>query len=1036
MVRPTTWYLVPGIAIVLILAIPAHAEKDPGILGKQTGFRVAPPPWRMPSVPRQAPPVSVQTQVPAQAQPGTATTTPAPADRPAGLPGGSSGDSSGDSPRLAKAERRPIGGETVALAGDSALEPVDDDAFDGFVPPGGMVVFKIDSVNGEVTTQASPTMTLTEDATKAIARAPKWIRSRLSAQLARHSTDNQNSIAKVILEPGDARYTDEIAFSAATTAPDDLVIAGSWAPEDTPFDAGILIENARVIYEMDALLDYAELVDVGQPGVDDDYYTTVKYKLTKKDGEKVVDEIIELPRDLYYWYVAHGRNNSDPIAYANPSTAAPATPDQGGVFWRTYYAYQDVPSTDSSWLHFVTEHPNLIDSAKISGWGPSAHGYLKDLAIDPLVLARDAKTNNPVLAHFSYPGGQADASVVVTTMPVEQAYEAGHTELLINLLRLGSASAFLPNSAYRVLVLQDRDPWGSTVITDKLATMGIPFDVKGSADLETLDLEAYAKIIVPSAQPRAFYDALAAASARFRTWCAPSENEANRAFERLLEIHGAIDLDHPEDDWCGLVLPGEFTCADQTTATSDSLVLGGYPKLLDYIKDIDVLWDRTSISLGTDKAVPAGSPALAKIGDFATQNMVDRCSELPSYYRGPNAEFSMSDRLVQNLRSQPFPQRVLYLHYGNCGEVQTVLNASARTGLIPVTTVDGHGQDHVWNEFNLGERWTHYEIYRSDGGVRVDVRRQTDSHWVALMRNRADGYVENSVANYEKEVFSVDVNVTDKDGKPVDGAMVLVASPYNKETEPGKIPLVPVMFAWTDINGKATIQLGLKHHVYVQIRSPLGTLPAEDTVSIVACTDGVNPNDIAPCNDSSVGGAVYPLDVAFETAMPAPQVTALETPAGDEALKVTLTAGDVYLEGELGSSIFYELRKDVKGTVDVALVDAANLALAQEGKPYSALRVWDNVGAIDQVSVPYAKDGGDRYLLVSNLRRAGHAVDVSVKAAHLAPKGRFGESAGDSAACGCRIGRRSLGARTLLVLAALTALALVPVPFASRRRKS
>jgi len=67
------------------------------------------------------------------------------------------------------------------------------------------------------------------------------------------------------------------------------------------FHPEILALNARLIYEIDEDLDYVELVDTGDPDVDDDYWTTAVYRYLMKG--MVVEK--EIDRDTYYWFVVH-----------------------------------------------------------------------------------------------------------------------------------------------------------------------------------------------------------------------------------------------------------------------------------------------------------------------------------------------------------------------------------------------------------------------------------------------------------------------------------------------------------------------------------------------------------------------------------------------------------------------------------------------------------------------------------------------------------------------------------------------------------
>jgi uncharacterized membrane protein len=59
-----------------------------------------------------------------------------------------------------------------------------------------------------------------------------------------------------------------------------------------------------------------------------------------------------------------------------------------------------------------------------------------------------------------------------------------------------------------VAVFRDADPWGFSSVQDILTAWSIPFDMYASTDIGVADLSPYDKVIIPSDQPQAFYDAV------------------------------------------------------------------------------------------------------------------------------------------------------------------------------------------------------------------------------------------------------------------------------------------------------------------------------------------------------------------------------------------------------------------------------------------------------------------------------------------------------------------------------------------------
>jgi len=894
-------------------------------------------------------------------------------------------------------------------------------SFEGLVPPRDRVVLRFDGETGDIVHHAAPELALTLLAREAVDVAPAWIRSALAFRLARISPTAQDELSETILNAGDPRYIDEIAFVVASISPVEA--------DGGLVDLDLLETNAQLIYDLDAVLEYVTVVDVGDPAIDDDYYTTLRYRLAG-------DDEIELPRDLYYWWVVHPRAVQEYLVNIDPQTGQRELPARGGVHWRSYIAHQDAEPTRSAWLHFLTEHLNLIDTPMLSGWGPSAQGHLTDLQVDPVVLAAEAASGEPMLVLLNFPNGTLtgsrnifDATVIATTMPLEQAYENGHPDLLENLVPAGAASSRIHGGGYSILVIKDRDPWGVPTVETILTGLGMTFDVITSAEIATTDLSGYVKIIVPSAQPRILYEAMVAATDQINAWLGPPRSDPEVGHERVLQFHGAIDQAQPGDAWCDLTMPGGFSC-DSLDSAVDNLELGGYPTFLDTVTQADIVWDGVSYYAAGHEPLETDAHALRRIGYFGAQNLLDRCGEIPAYYSGPDYDCPACDgrALSQSMRSA-YAQRILYLHFGNCGETRILLSAAGRTGLVPTAPVGCAIRDHVWNEINLGQGWRHYEIYRSDRWMHVGDHRDerytttwSNFWWNAVPRIRGDGYVENATLPYNDETYSIVVTVTDRDGTPVDGARVLVASEHLYADA-----IVVTMQAWTDQEGRAELVLGTGPDVYLQISSPLGYLPDADHVAIAACAGGTSP--LGSCHDSEVPGAVYEVNYSYEDAGVAdPQVTPNDTLEGSEILALQLNAGRAVLLGTNATMLnqdhqleFLEPRD--QGVMDLSVVDQENLDLVQAGEPYTALGYWRDVSAVD-VHLPVEVGQRDLFIVLSNARSQGHALEVSARISHEVEVPDPDADDGDSGAgCGCRAqGRSPTGSLTLVLLILFTVL--------------
>jgi hypothetical protein len=159
---------------------------------------------------------------------------------------------------------------------------------------------------------------------EAVALTPDWLQDDLVVSLGQLNETLQNELATLLIDLDDPYLVDEVAFAIAHTSPE--VLSYSW------FFPELLVVNAELIYAYDPDLDYVQLEDVGEPGVDADYYTTATYTV-EEDGA-LVDKTAD--PDIYYWYVVHPRLEDELPwfldAWANDD---PTSPD-AGMFWREF----------------------------------------------------------------------------------------------------------------------------------------------------------------------------------------------------------------------------------------------------------------------------------------------------------------------------------------------------------------------------------------------------------------------------------------------------------------------------------------------------------------------------------------------------------------------------------------------------------------------------------------------------------------------------------------------------------------------------
>ncbi|HNX01286.1 MAG TPA: FlgD immunoglobulin-like domain containing protein, partial [Candidatus Cloacimonadota bacterium] len=171
----------------------------------------------------------------------------------------------------------------------------------------------------------------------AIQKSPSWVRADLGNILSQLTSAKQEIWAGLINSTVDP-YIDEVAFCVAHSSVQYL--STNYA------NPQLMTENAQLIYSMDADLPYVEVIDHGSSTTDDDYYTTTRYRRINADSTV---SYVDVPRDIYYWYIVHPKITDEIPAYINPAVvesnsshtnniAAPPT----GVFWRSFlYTCQD-----------------------------------------------------------------------------------------------------------------------------------------------------------------------------------------------------------------------------------------------------------------------------------------------------------------------------------------------------------------------------------------------------------------------------------------------------------------------------------------------------------------------------------------------------------------------------------------------------------------------------------------------------------------------------------------------------------------------
>jgi len=497
-----------------------------------------------------------------------------------------------------------------------------------------------------------------EAALELLPALPSFMRNDFLLRLSQIPRDFQEQLAQV-LSSLPVKHLDEGAFLVAHLSLEDLT--------SDDFDPWLLAETPSHIYEAGEAgmaLGHSILVEKTseEEGV---VWTTVRLRVETEPGTVTETEV---PRDVYYWYVVHPKLDLEPVQLTVPHTGKAGKHPEAAT-WREYYLFtptETAPYTD----HFLFLYPEPITGAELQDWGPSASTVFTGLGVGPLELVKTP--TGLAMMEFRIKSG----TILATTMPLEKAAAEGRSQLLTNCLYYGNGNdPTLVSTPH--LVVMEHSPYGNNALALALEDIKINYEVKNGAEFAGLDLTPYTKIIVPSDQPRGLYEAVADRRQDLESWIKTG---------RVFELHAATLL---AEDWSGLEMPGGFTVESQDGAwATDQVEIGGWPHLGEVIPAADITWDsQVHESISGDRFFDGEAFALDKLGWFTSQNLFDNVEE-----HGKKHPIMIPERATQAVR-------VLYNHYGNCGEIQDVITAAARTSLVPMMNVSNPNEDHVWNEF-------------------------------------------------------------------------------------------------------------------------------------------------------------------------------------------------------------------------------------------------------------------------------------------------------------------------------------------------
>jgi len=759
--------------------------------------------------------------------------------------------------------------------------------------PAGLACPTALGAEGHYLREVTARTAISPSAEQALDIVPGWLRMDLYDAFLRMEASQQEDYGQLILGLKDERVIDEVAFVVAHSSCE--VLAHS--------DPALYARNAELLYQIDPQIPYADIIDYGEPGVDADYYSTVRYR-TIRDGK--MGEY-DLPVEIYYWYVVHPKLGDE-----NPSMSPTLTDRTStyGYLWREYLFYNPSQEFDYS-LYFVTKTPNRVQQEDLEGWGPGATGYLTDAqrkCPDGIVIC-GGDSAKPALVEFAW----GYSRVIVTTLEVETAYAAGHRRLLENLVMRSSGfpqELLIPkgqrDSDFVAIVDDTHDAKVVGPIEEVLQNNRIDYELHSSDELRLPLWSQFTKIIFASHQPRTFYERLSEEPVleRLRNWMSDMAG--------TFEFHGACDA---QASWADLEMPFRL---GYVAERFDEVTLCRYPVLGDVIRLATHYWDDSVVNASLPSFRPFEPDSMAV--DIIT-NWVSRM--LPFSARG--------NRPIQ-------PNQICYEHNGNCGEIQDLINAAARTCLIPSAGVNNWTWDHVTCEF-WDNGWHGYQVGWNVGsasianqGVLSDKDFGGGKDLSAIEQDRGDTFPVNATARYSK-VCHFHASVRDRNENPVDGARIRTYVRYfNKPSG----QLVSPIWAYTDSSGQVVMDLGNNRDFWFIVTSKAGDTSLEKLL-----TETVEDTDYY--HSWNVSGQVPQL----------PPITPIDFPdSADNALKLSVCFNVDYetLYSLSGRTFAY---KEQSGNVDFFIVSSDEFYKYRRGEPFSAYE-WrqDSQGDDFEVMIP------------------------------------------------------------------------------------
>ena len=372
----------------------------------------------------------------------------------------------------------------------------------------------------------------------------------------------------------------------------------------------------------------------------------------------------------------------------------------------------------------------------------------------------------------------------------------------------------------------------------------------------------------------------------------------------------------------------------------------GYPLLREKLANTQVVWNgERAWWAGNGAPFYDTLPAVAVVGRWVSWTMPDA---------------AQGNRPIQ-------PNQIAHEHNGNCGEVQDLLWAAARTALIPCGGVCDINEDHVWCEIWWQGEFHPWQVDLGGGpvnirnpGIAYDRKYGGGKSVSGVWDWRNDGRQRSVVGTYS-DVCTLTVEVRDSTRRLLDGALVRISS------EDWYGGMADCFYGVTDRTGRYTTTLGDWQNYQLQIVSPLGTHQGGRIIDSADCVPGTH--FFYAC---TLAHALDSLSVELDSG---PPLNRYRLDVTYDASHEALYGHDCYNAN--GSNTYAWVQ--APGAIDFFLTDQPGFDRYLAGESFAAFANDENTGTANHSLV--LSRTGNHYAVLSNEEQANLTafVDVTVK---------------------------------------------------------